>query len=96
MPRRSKVVDVADLGDVDLLERVLARQDLDPYEVGVFTEMLGTLRRREEEYGDDAYGLTERQREWVGRAFSRERWKLTGAEFAEAVRDVIGRDLRLR
>jgi hypothetical protein len=96
MPRRRREVDVADLDDVDLLERVLARTDLDPYEAGVFAEMLDRLRERAEEYGDDAYGLTDRQREWAERALARVKRKLTGTEFAEVVRTTIGRDLRLR
>ncbi len=96
MARRERVVDVADLDDVDLLERVLARGDLDPYEASVFGEMLDRLQERAERYGDDAYGLTDRQREWAERAARREKRKLTGSEFAEVVRDTIGRDLRLR
>lgn len=58
--------------------------------------MLEDLERRIEEYGDDAYPLTDRQREWAERAALREKRKLSGAEFAEFVRDTVGRDLRLR
>lgn len=96
MARRSKGVDVADLDDVGLLKRVLAREDLDEYERGAFGHMLEDLERREEQYGDDAYPLTDRQREWAERAALRENRKLSGAEFAEFVRCVIGRDIRLR
>jgi|HubBroStandDraft_2_1064218.scaffolds.fasta_scaffold02877_2 hypothetical protein len=49
MGRRKKEVDVT--GDVDLLERVLGRSGLGPYEFGAFGSMLETLRQREEEYG---------------------------------------------
>jgi hypothetical protein len=95
MGRRGKVVDVVELDDVDLLERVLGRGDLDPYESGAFEGMLEKLRWRVEEYGDDAYGLTELQREWAERVAAREKFRLTGREFVEVVRTVIGRDLRL-
>lgn len=97
MARRRRGVDVADMDDVDLLERVLGRDDLDEFERGAFGHMLEELDRREEQYGDDAYPLTDKQREWVERAALREKRKgLTGSEFGEAVREAIGRDLRLR
>ena len=82
MTRRVRVVDVADRGDVDLLERVLARVDLDEYERGAFEHMLEDLGRRVETYGDDAYPLTERQREWAERATLRPSRRLTGEQFA--------------
>ena len=71
MARRVRVVDVADLDDVDLLERVLSRDDIDEYERGVFEHMLEELQGRLESYGDDAYPLTDRQREWADRAARR-------------------------
>lgn len=95
MARRVKVVDVAELDDVDLLERVLSRGDLDAYESGVFENMLDTLHRRVEEYGDDAYGLTDLQREWAERVAAREKTRMTGEEFVEVVREIIGRDVKL-
>jgi hypothetical protein len=95
MARRRKGVDVADLDDVDLLERVLKRVDLDEYERGAFEHMLEELQLRVEQYADDAYPLTDRQREWAEQAAQREKRKLTGPEFEEAVRDTIGRDLKL-
>lgn len=95
MARRVREVDVSDLDDVDLFERVLARIDIDEYERGAFAHMLDDLRRRIEEYGDDAYPLTDRQRGWADRVALREKRKLTGVEFADFVRGVIGRDLKL-
>ena len=95
MARRRKEVDVAEQSDADLLERALAREDLDPYERDAFEGMLERLRWRVEEYGDDAYGLSELQRGWVERAAARPRSRLTGEEFAEVVRATIGRELRL-
>lgn len=95
MARRVRVVDVADLDDVDLLERVLARDDVDEYERSAFEHMLEDLRGRLEAYGDGAYPLTERQREWAERVARRVKRKLTGEQFAQAVREAIGRDLRL-
>jgi hypothetical protein len=96
MARRRGKVGVAH-DDVDLLERVLARKDLSPYEVGVFTNMLEQIRERAEEYGDDAYALTGPQRQWAERVDgrSRGRERLTGIEFDGVVRATIGRDLRL-
>ena len=51
MARRARVVDVADLDDADLLERVLARVDIDEYERGAFEHML-------EEFGIGASSST--------------------------------------
>lgn len=96
MLRRGRAVDVADLGDADLLERVLARSDLDSTERAAFDGMLGTILQRVEQYGDDAYPLTEPQRRWAEMVAVREKSRLTGEEFAEVVRATIGRDLRLR
>jgi len=93
--RRKQEVDVADLSDVDLLERVVGRIDLDETDAAAFSEMLDRQRRREEEYGDDAYPLTDRQREWAERVARRPKTKMTGEEFAEVVRDTIGRDLKI-
>jgi len=95
MGRRNRGSDVADLGDVDLLERVLGRGDIDAYESGAFEHMLETLRQREEEYGERAYGLSDLQREWAERVAARVKTRLTGQEFAEVVRETIGRDVRL-
>lgn len=96
MPRRRKG-DVADIDDdVALLERVTARTDLDEHERGVFARMLAELGERAEIYGDDAYPLTDRQREWAERVAARVKRKLTGPEFAEFVVASIGRELRLR
>jgi hypothetical protein len=93
MGRRKKEVDVT--RDVDLLERVLDRGDLDAYESGAFEHMLETLRQREEEYGERAYGLSDLQREWAERVAARVKTRMTGEEFAVVVRETIGRDLRL-
>ena len=93
MGRRKKEVDVS--SDVDLLERVLGRSDLDPYESGAFGNMLETLQRREEEYGEDAYGLSDLQREWVERAAARAKTRMSGKEFVEVVCEIIGRSVRL-
>jgi hypothetical protein len=82
--------------DVDLLERVLERTDLDSYESGAFEHMLETLRWREEEYGDGAYGLSDLQREWVERVAARVKTRMSGEEFVGVVREIVGRDLRLR
>lgn len=95
MGRRGKRVDVVELVDVDLLERVLCRDDLDTYEADAFENMLGTLRRRADEYGDDAYPLTDMQREWAHRVSARAKTRMTGEEFVEMVRVIIGRNLRL-
>jgi hypothetical protein len=97
MARRRREVDVACLSDADLLARALDRDDLDEYERDAFADMLDRLRRRAEEYGDDAYGLTEGQRGWVERAVKRpRRERMSGSDFEEVVRATIGRELRLR
>lgn len=93
--RRKRRVDVADLGDVDLLERVVAREDLDDYERDVFESMLERQREREDAYGDDAFPLSELQRGWAERVASREKTRMSGEEFAEFVRERIGRDVCL-
>ena len=95
MARRAREVDVSDLDDVDLLERALARRDLGDYERDAFAHMLEDLRWRQDEYGDDAYPLTERQREWVERAARRPKRWMTGEEFLQFVSETIGRDPRL-
>ena len=95
MGRRGNKVDVPEIGDVDLLERVLAREDLDPYESGAFENMLETLRWRADEYGDKVYGLSDLQREWVERVDARVKRRMSGKEFQEVVREIIGRSLKL-
>jgi hypothetical protein len=95
MGRRKKSVDVPEIGDVDLLERVLDRDDLDPYESGAFENMLETLRWRADEYGDKAYGLSDLQREWVERVNARVKRRMSGKEFQEVVREIIGRNVKL-
>lgn len=96
MPRRRKKGDVsATQEDVALLERVVEREDLDEYERGAFEHMLEDLCERVEEYGDDAYPLTDKQREWAERVAARVKRRLNGREFAEYVLSVIGRKLRL-
>jgi hypothetical protein len=93
MGRRKKEVDVS--SDVDLLERVLGRSDLDPYESGAFGNMLETLRQREEEYREEAYGLSDLQREWAERVAARVKTRMSGKEFVEVVCEIIGRSVRL-
>jgi hypothetical protein len=99
MPRRRKRVGVAGQSDADLLERVLAREDLDAYERDAFEEMSERLLSRVEQYGDDARGLKDPQRDWVERVAAREERvpsRMTGDQFGEFVRSVLGRGLRLR
>jgi hypothetical protein len=93
---RKKGVGVDRLSDADLLDRVLGRDDLDAYESGAFENMRDALHDRVEVYGDDAYGLTDLQREWAERVTARIKTRMTGEEFSEMVREIIGRDLRLR
>lgn len=81
--------------DVALLERVLERLDLNEQEGNVFRHMLKILLSRVEQYGADAYGLTERQREWVERVARRPKRRMSGKEFVEVIRAAIGRYLRL-
>lgn len=95
MPRRRRKAGVVDLDDADLLERVLARDDLDAYETHAFEGMAETVAWRVAEYGADARGLSEAQREWAERVAARESVRMSGVRFAEFVRSVIGRDLRL-
>jgi hypothetical protein len=95
MPRRRKEVDVADLDDVDLLERVLDREDLSETERDAFEGMLETQRWRAETFADP-YPLTDAQRGWAERVAARPKTRgMTGAEFNEAVRETIGRYVRL-